>query len=247
MIGDPPPDWFDRLTEAVVRPGQESALGGTVAAPAAGARRSAVLVLFGAGEHGPDVLLTQRAGTLRAHAGQVAFPGGRVDPGDAGPAAAALREAHEEAGVDPAGVLVRAECAELYLNVTNFRVVPVIAWWPEPAPLRPGHPDEVERVVRVPLADLVDPANRFVTRLRSRRTGPGFEVSGLFVWGFTAAVLSWTLRLAGLEQPWDTGRVVEVPEQQVRRVARPDLRNKLSQQQGQDVQDAVGPREVGQS
>nr|WP_269809992.1 CoA pyrophosphatase [Kineosporia rhizophila] len=213
-------------------------------APAPDARHSAVLVLFAPGERGPDVLLTQRAATLRAHAGQVAFPGGRVDPTDAGPAAAALREAHEEAGVDPAGVLVRAECSELYLNVTNFRVTPVIAWWPEPGPLRPGDPGEVERVVRVPLAELTDPANRFVVGYRGRQAGPGFEASGLFIWGFTAAVLSWALQLAGLERPWNPTRILEVPEQQVRLPSRQELRRDLSEQQGLSSQDAAGQDEV---
>ena len=243
MTGAPSPAWLDQLAEAVTRPGQSSAFD-TVFAPSSDARHSAVLVLFAPGERGPDVLLTQRAATLRAHAGQVAFPGGRVDPEDAGPAAAALREAHEEAGVEPSGVLVRAECAELYLNVTNFRVTPVIAWWPEPTPLRPGDPGEVERVVRVPLADLLDPANRFVAGFRGRRTGPAFEASGLFIWGFTAAVLSWMFRLAGLERDWDSTRILEVPEQQVRLPARQELRRDFSEQQGLSVQDTPGPDEV---
>lgn len=238
MSGDPPPDWLDRLAGAVVRPDQKSPLG-TVFSPAADARHSAVLALFGQGEHGPDVLLTQRAATLRSHAGQVAFPGGRVDPEDSGPAAAALREAQEEAGVDPAGVLVRAECSELYLNVTNFRVTPVIGWWQRPSPPRAGDPAEVERVVRVPLAELTDPGNRFVAGFRGRRAGPAFQASGLFVWGFTGAVLSWMLGLAGLERPWDPSRIIEVPEQQVRVPARQELRRDLSEQQGLDRPDEV--------
>jgi 8-oxo-dGTP pyrophosphatase MutT (NUDIX family) len=232
------------MAEAVVRPGQPSAFG-TPFRPSEDARHSAVLVLFAPGEAGGiDVLLTQRAATLRAHAGQVAFPGGRLDPEDAGSAAAALREAHEEAGVPPAGVVVLAECAELYLNVTNFRVTPVIGWWPEPTPLVPGDPREVERVVRVPLAELLDPANRFVAGFRGRRTGPAFQASGLFIWGFTGAVLSWLLQLAGLEREWDVSRVLEVPEQQVRLPARQELRRDYSEQQGLSVQDTSGPDEV---
>ncbi|GAB6900335.1 NUDIX hydrolase [Kineosporia succinea] len=243
VAAGPCPPWLDRLAAAVADPRHNRAFEGMIE-PGADARHSAVLALFGEGPQGPDVLLTQRAATLRAHAGQVAFPGGRIDPGDAGPAAAALREAHEEAGVDPAGVLVRAECAELFLHVTNFRVTPVIGWWHTPSALVPGDPAEVERVVRVPLAELADPANRFVVSLRDRRSGPGFEASGLFVWGFTAGVLSWMLNLAGLEQPWDTTRVLPVPEQQMHRPARQELRRDLSEQQGLDVQDVSGPDEV---
>ncbi|GAA3632699.1 CoA pyrophosphatase [Kineosporia mesophila] len=238
-----PPAWLDRLTQAVADPRHRPALR-TLTAPGPDARHSAVLVLFGPGENGPDVLLTQRAATLRSHAGQVAFPGGRVDPGDAGPAGAALREAQEEAGVEPGDVLVRAECAELFLNVTNFRVTPVIGWWQRPTAPVPGDPGEVERVVRVPLAELTDPANRFVTHFRDRRAGPGFEASGLFVWGFTAAVLSWMLGLAGLEEPWDRTRIIPVPEQQVRLSARQELRRDLIEQQGLSVHGTSGPDEV---
>src|SRR5262245_40681727 len=72
--------------------------------PRGGGRRSAILILFGAGSAGPDVLLVQRSQSLRRHAGQPAFPGGAVDADDDGPVAAALREAAEEARVDPAGV-----------------------------------------------------------------------------------------------------------------------------------------------
>jgi 8-oxo-dGTP pyrophosphatase MutT (NUDIX family) len=72
--------------------------------PASGGRASAVLVLFAEGRNGPDLLLIQRSEGLRLHAGQPAFPGGTIDAADDGPAAAALREAAEEVGVDPSGV-----------------------------------------------------------------------------------------------------------------------------------------------
>jgi 8-oxo-dGTP pyrophosphatase MutT (NUDIX family) len=175
-------------------------------------RHSAVLVLFGPGTGtGPDILLTQRAPRMRAHAGQVAFPGGRIDPGDVGPEAAALREAVEETRLEPTGVQIRGCGPLLFLPVTNFLVTPVIAWWQRPSPVAPGNPAEVTRVVAVPLAELTDPANRFVVDHPSGYSSPGFTVSGLFVWGFTAAVLSWLISLAGLEQPWDAGRRLRVP------------------------------------
>lgn len=72
-------------------------------------------------------------------------------------------------------------------------------------------PAEVARVVRVPVRELVDPANRFRVSHPSGYIGPGFRVRGLFVWGFTAALLSRVLTLAGLEEPWDTGKLEPVP------------------------------------
>jgi 8-oxo-dGTP pyrophosphatase MutT (NUDIX family) len=170
-------------------------------------RRSAVLVLFGHDGTGPDVLLTQRASTLRSHAGQVSFPGGTVDDTDGGPAAAALREAEEETGLDPAGVRIAGLFPELYLPVSDHAVTPVLAWWQRPTPVSVVDSAEVERVVRVPVRDLLDPANRFRVAHPSGYVGPGFAVRGLFVWGFTAGVLSEIFTLTGWERPWDSGRV----------------------------------------
>lgn len=158
-----------------------------------------------------DVLLTERARTLRAHAGQVAFPGGRIDGDDAGPAAAALREAQEETGLDPAGVEVLAELPELYLPVSDFAVIPVLAWWRRPSPVSAVDPQEVAHVVRVAVPELVDPRNRFRAVHPSGFVGPAFEASGLFVWGFTAGLLDRLLALAGWERPWDTRRLRDVP------------------------------------
>ncbi len=170
-------------------------------------RRSAVLVLFGEGEDGPDLLLTERSAALRAHAGQVAFPGGAIDPDDDGPVGAALREACEETGLDPAGVVVAGTLPDLYLPVSDFAVTPVLAWWRTPSPVRPVDPAEVAKVARVPVAALADPANRFRWQHPSGYIGPGFHAGGLFVWGFTAGIVDRLLHLAGWERPWDTGRL----------------------------------------
>ncbi|MBM6398832.1 NUDIX hydrolase [Phycicoccus sonneratiae] len=180
--------------------------------PGAGVRHSAVLVLFGPdGRGGVDVLLTERAHTLRSHPGQVSFPGGRLDPGDDGPVGAALREAREEVGLDPAGVEVLATWPALHLAPSRSAVTPVIGWWPAPVPVGVVDRGEVERVARVGVAELLSARSRFTAVFGPYR-GPGFEVDGLFVWGFTAMLLDAVLDLAGLTAPWDTGVERELPE-----------------------------------
>jgi 8-oxo-dGTP pyrophosphatase MutT (NUDIX family) len=175
-------------------------------------RRSAVLLLFGEGPQGPDVLLTERAASLRAHPGQVAFPGGAIEAGDAGPAGAAVREAQEETGLDPGGVVVAERLADLYLPVSDHVVTPVLAWWRTPSPVGPADPIEVARAVRVPVAELLDPAARFLVAHPSGFVGPGFRARGLFVWGFTAGILDRIFALAGWERPWSHEHVEPVPE-----------------------------------
>ena len=174
--------------------------------PDEGGRPSAVLILFGphAGG-GEDVVLTERSHSMRSHAAQVSFPGGAIDPGDSGPVAAALREAEEEVGLDPAGVQIVAELPALYLPPSNFVVTPVLAWWSQPSPISVVDHQEVARVVRAPLSELTDPARRFTVSHPSGFVGPAFDVDGLLVWGFTAGLLSKVIELAGLERSWDPG------------------------------------------
>lgn len=172
--------------------------------PDEGGRQSAVLILFGPGvQGGQDVVLTQRSHSMRSHAGQVSFPGGAIDPSDSGPVSAALREAQEEVGLDPAGVQVVAELPALYLPPSNFVVTPVLAWWARPSPISVVDHLEVARVLRAPLSELTDPARRFTVTHPSGFAGPAFDVDGLLVWGFTAGLLSKVIELAGLERSWD--------------------------------------------
>ncbi|CCG01481.1 NUDIX hydrolase [Blastococcus saxobsidens] len=180
------------------------------------ARRSAVLILFGEGPRGPDVLIIEKSPHLRSHAGQPAFPGGGADAGEDYPVGTALREAEEEAGIDPDGVRVLATLPELFLGPSDNLVVPVVAWWDDPRDVTVGDPQEVARVARVPLADLVDPANRFRIRHPTGFIGPAFGVADMVVWGFTAGLLDAILEAAGLARPWDASDVRPLRETGVR-------------------------------
>jgi 8-oxo-dGTP pyrophosphatase MutT (NUDIX family) len=158
----------------------------------ADARLGAVLMLFGEGREGPDLLLTERAHHMRSHPGQVSFPGGKIDPGET-PHEAALREAWEETGLDPDGVTVFAELPELWLPPSNFAVTPVLGWWHEPTEVAVVDPDEVHEVYRVPISELVDPAHRIVVRHPSGFVGPGFLIGDdkdVILWGFTAGIIA---------------------------------------------------------
>ncbi|MCA1007045.1 CoA pyrophosphatase [Rhodococcus hoagii] len=180
----------------------------------AAVRPAAVLVLFGGSpESDPlavgglpadaDVLLTQRASTMRQHSGQVAFPGGAADPEDDGPVDTALREAEEETGLVRAGVQPLVTLPELFIPPSGFDVTPVLAYWRDPSPVGVVDAAEAERVVRVPVRDLIDPDNRFQVRHRAGYQGPAFEVDGMLVWGFTAGVLAGLLTVSGWEIEWD--------------------------------------------
>jgi 8-oxo-dGTP pyrophosphatase MutT (NUDIX family) len=200
--------------------------------PEQGGRRSAVLVLFGEQPQpgsGPDLLLIERARRLRSHAGQPSFPGGALDPEDGDPAGegrirAALREAWEETGLDPSGVQVFGVLPDLYIPVSDFVVTPVLGWWHTPVPVAPVDEGEVAEVFRVPVARLVDPANRARLRHPSGFRGPAFRIDGHVIWGFTAGVIDRLLHHAGWERPWDNGQEVELgdaslfasPEEQAR-------------------------------
>jgi 8-oxo-dGTP pyrophosphatase MutT (NUDIX family) len=227
----PVPGWLDALAARLDRfPSLFPA--GAPAAPE-GSRRSAVLILFGpvggsdsvatpaaAGDGEDelarvDLLLTERSHDMRSHAGQVAFPGGALDPGDDGPVEAALREAQEETGLDVTGVRVLGLLPSAYLAPSGYVVTPVLAWWEQPSPVAAMDPREVAQVARVPLADLLASANRFRVRHPNGYVGPGFEVGGLFVWGATAQMLDRVLAGAGLERPWDTERFEDLPALQV--------------------------------
>jgi 8-oxo-dGTP pyrophosphatase MutT (NUDIX family) len=203
-----PPGWLrDLAASAAVMEVPEVAR-----PPASGGRRSAVLVLFGDGAQGPDLLYIQRSEGLRRHPGQPAFPGGKIEQSDDGPIAAALREAVEETGLDPAGVDVLTTLPEMFIPRSEFRVVPVLGWWRTPSAVRPTDIGEVAAVERIGVADLADPANRLMLRFPGGRSGPAFRIGAMLIWGFTALLTDRLLALGGFERPWDATTIRALPD-----------------------------------
>lgn len=178
--------------------------------PAEGGRHSSVLLLLGETQSRPDLLLIERAHTMRSHPGQPAFPGGGREPGDADEWATAVREAKEETGLDPAGVQPFAVLPDLWVPVSGYVVTPVVAWWEQPSAVHVADPYEVASVHRVPIDELAEPSHRMLVRHPSGYVGMGFSVRGLLVWGFTAGIISGLLDIAGWSREWDSSRVVDL-------------------------------------
>ena len=191
-------------------------------------RKSAVLLLFGSLDAVPaatplgavppelDVLLLRRSTTLSHHPGQIAFPGGGVEPGDCSPFATAVREAAEETGLEPEGVTDLGPLTTALIPNSGNLVTPVLAWWHKASPLVPDGTETAD-VFRVPVGELLDPARRGVSILNhsgTRFTGPMFvlgpQFGGHIVWGFTAMVLSRLFDELGWTIPWDRSRVKSV-------------------------------------
>ena len=201
------PEWLRNLADAATRMEVPRYL----RPPVSGGRQSAVLVLFGEGPRGPDLLYIQRSAGLRHHPGQPAFPGGGLEEGDGSPEETALREAVEETGLRPSGVDVVSRLPELFIIRSQNRVIPVLAWWREPSAVRAADIGEVAAVERIPVAALADPANRFMLRGPSGYLGPGFAIGSMLIWGFTGMLTDRLLALAGWERPWDHNVTRELP------------------------------------
>jgi 8-oxo-dGTP pyrophosphatase MutT (NUDIX family) len=190
----PPGDQRDWLIQALARPAPPSArnlsdgfrLPGREGTP----KPAAVLVPIVNRPSGLQVLLTQRSADLPDHPGQISFPGGRIDPGDVSPAAAALREATEEVGLPADRVSILGHLAD-YETVTGYRVTPVVGWLEPPFELSPD-PVEVADVFEVPLAFVLDPGNQerhFRMLGALRRDFWAIPYQDRYIWGATAAML----------------------------------------------------------
>lgn len=185
--------------------------------PGTNSRRGAVLILFGDGPDGPDLLLTERAHDMRSHPGQVSFPGGSTDEGETA-VDAALREAEEETGLDPAGVDVFGMLPELWLPPSNFAVTPVLGYWREFTEPRAVDPREVHAIHRVTIEELLDPQHRVSVRHPAGWFGPGFWIGDdkdVILWGFTAGIIARLFDFVGWTREWDEARVTDLPEHMI--------------------------------
>lgn len=179
----------ERLREALLRPAPDSLLTGDIVEAQPLAAQPAAVLIGIADRSEPGVILTVRRDDLRTHAGQIAFPGGRVDPGE-NSAAAALREAWEELELDPGSVDVIGAIEE-YRTITGYLVTPIVGVVPPDLPLKP-HQDEVADWFEAPLAHLLEPANqRRKSAVFQGRVRDYYEIgwSGRIIWGATAAML----------------------------------------------------------
>lgn len=163
-------------------------------------RRAAVLLLLYPAADGTEtIVFTRRTESLPTHAGQISLPGGSVDPTDAGPAAAALREAEEELGIPAAEVAVIGTLPAVHTVVSNYLITPVIGRMQSRPAFRPN-PAEVDEVIEIPLAGLRDPA---IYRRETRATAHGphdihyYHYGPYTIWGATARILQLFLEDCG--------------------------------------------------
>jgi 8-oxo-dGTP pyrophosphatase MutT (NUDIX family) len=157
--------------------------------PEGGAEIAAAVLIAVTDQPEPGVILTVRRPDLRTHAGQVAFPGGRIDPGEE-PAAAALREAWEEIGLDP-GAVQTVSLLDPYRTITGYRVTPLLGVIPPGLPLAP-HEAEVAELFEAPLGFVLDAANqqrKAVVFEGHQRQYYRIDWNGRNIWGATAAML----------------------------------------------------------
>jgi NTP pyrophosphohydrolases including oxidative damage repair enzymes len=157
------------------------------------ARRSAVLLPLFEADGRPHLLFIKRAATLRAHSGEVAFPGGKVDPADLSLLATALRETYEEVGIAPERIVPLGVLPPVFTVVSNYMITPVVGFLPDGLePLR-VHAAEVSEVIVAPLASLADPAilhTEIWGKSEHARTIHFYAYGTYQIWGATGRILA---------------------------------------------------------
>ncbi|MCL4484506.1 MAG: CoA pyrophosphatase, partial [Bacteroidetes bacterium] len=139
-----------------------------------------------------NICLIRRPSTMKNHAGQIAFPGGKREKEDVNLIQTALREAQEEIGLDPGKVGILGVLSTVYVQVSDFLITPVLGWLNE-MPAVQIETAEVDEVIFISLEEIADPANRRFREVETstgRIIAPGFEINGSFIWGATAMMLA---------------------------------------------------------
>lgn len=175
-------------------------------------RSAAVLMLFGGTSmEDATVLLTHRSPHLRSHSGQIAFPGGKIDPTDTNVVDAALREAWEETGLDRNSVTPLAHWGENFVPVRGNRINAVLAHWAQPSQVGVVNSEEADDVFVLPVAELLAPENRLMLAW-DKWTSPSFRINDYIIWGFTAAALTTLFLKTGWAREWDEEKHFDLHE-----------------------------------
>lgn len=205
------PEWMHRVTHRLSQPGNARVVNkmqGHMRFASRKPKHAAVLMCFTGARDSVSLpldaglLITHRNPTMRNHSGQMAFPGGRLDPCDSGPIDAALREAQEETGLPPQSVTPLVVLESIAVGPAGHPVNPVLAYAEEPGEVWSASPEENDDVFFADLHELIDPANRFRVG-RFGWSGPAFHINGYVVWGFTAALIAVLIAEGGWEEEWD--------------------------------------------
>jgi 8-oxo-dGTP pyrophosphatase MutT (NUDIX family) len=161
-----------------------------------------LLLVFPEGEE-LNVCLIKRSATMKIHAGQIGFPGGKQEPGDAGPREAALRETTEEIGLPAENIVILGSLTPLYVSVSNFMIYPFAGWIDKKPEYTLNH-REVERLMFFPLLQHI-PHPVMEERIMETSSGklcvPGFPFQGEYIWGATAMILTEFLDILAAGHP----------------------------------------------